>query len=445
MSPTLGQRVRALRKEHGLSQADLAGDLVSPSYVSLIEAGRRSPEREVLEGLADKLGCSVLYLESGIAPEEITELRLQLQFAEIAYANGSIEEAHEQFDRLASASSGEIRLGALWGLARTEEAMGNLHGSLKHRDVLLQAARAGEPGAPKLISMLNGRCRLYRDVGDFARSIEVGEEGLREVRALGLQGTEDEIMLASTLVGSYWARGDLFSAQHLVNDVIERATKLGSSTAQGNAYWNASLIAAARGQLTLALDLATKTLALLSESSSQERSLGLMRSNYGMLLLQCDPPQLDEAEAMLCRAHDTLTELSLEHDVARCETEMARCALLRGDTEAALRIAAQSIARCGGSGSTESQIAHVVHGLALVLAGQVDAGADEASSAADCLVGLDARLDAAQAFRELAEVLLGCGRSEQAIEALKRSAACAGVRSAVIPARVSLVSGRVSD
>ena len=39
MGPTLGQRLRSLRIERGLSQADLAGDLVSPSYVSLIESG----------------------------------------------------------------------------------------------------------------------------------------------------------------------------------------------------------------------------------------------------------------------------------------------------------------------------------------------------------------------------------------------------------------------
>ena len=93
MSATLGQRVRALRTERGLSQADLAGDLVSPSYVSLIESGQRSPDREVLDGLARRLGCSAQYLESGIAPEEITEQRLRLQFAEIALANGSVDEA----------------------------------------------------------------------------------------------------------------------------------------------------------------------------------------------------------------------------------------------------------------------------------------------------------------------------------------------------------------
>src|SRR5260370_7925163 len=101
MAPTLGQRLRALRAERGLSQADLAGDLVSPSYVSLIESGRRSPERDVLEGLARKLGCSVFYLESGMMPEQLNEQRLRLQFPEIALSNGALDEAREKFGELA--------------------------------------------------------------------------------------------------------------------------------------------------------------------------------------------------------------------------------------------------------------------------------------------------------------------------------------------------------
>src|SRR5271166_4054767 len=108
MAPTLGQRLRALRLERGLSQADLAGHLVSPSYVSLIESGRRSPEREVLEGLASKLECSVFYLESGVLPEELNEQRLKLQFAEIALANGAIGEARERFGELVARARGEI-------------------------------------------------------------------------------------------------------------------------------------------------------------------------------------------------------------------------------------------------------------------------------------------------------------------------------------------------
>jgi len=431
MGPTLGQRLRALRVERGLSQAELAGDLVSPSYVSLIESDRRSPERDVLDRLARKLGCSALYLESGVAPEEITEQQLKLEFAEIALANGALQEAHSRFRELSLLASSAIRLGATWGLARTEEALGNLDAALTHLDALLEASRSGEPGAPGLLKLLMGRCHLYKQAGDFSRSIEVGEDALREVGELGLEGSEEEIKLTSTLVASYWGRGDLFSAQRLAGQVIERAEKLGSRTAQGSVYWNACLVAEARGQLTLALDLARRTLALLSESS-QDRSLAGMRITYAWLLLRCDPPRLDEAEALLMRAHDVLDDLSFGPHLAACETEMARCALLRGDYGEAVRMADLAIARCSDNGAAELEDARVVSGLALIMSGHTEKGAATVSAAAGRLADRGSRTDAAQAWRELAEALIQRDRSDQAIAALRLAADCAGARSSSI-------------
>lgn len=435
MGSTLGQRLRVLRSERGLSQADLAGDMVSASYVSLIESGKRLPERDVLEGLARRLGVSTLYLETGVVPEELTEQRLRLQFGEIALANGSADEAHSIFTELLAAASGEVRLGALWGLARAEEARGDLHTAVEYRDALLEASRRGEPGAPGLLILLNGRCRLYRDAGDFARSVEVGEEALREVGELGLAGTEDEIRLASTLVGAYWARGDTFSAQHLASQVIERAERLQSRTAQGNAYWNSCLVAAARGQLNLALDLATKTLALLSESSP-DLNLAAMRVTYGWLLLQCAPPRIAEADALLTRAYEVVENLSFSPVLASCETEMARSALLRHDFDEAAAIAERSIARFSGDSSPELENARVVRGLALVMNGEIDSGAAAVTDAARLLETLGARREAAQAWRELGEAFIQRGRPEQAIEALREAADCAGARSSSIRERV---------
>ncbi|HEY2076187.1 MAG TPA: helix-turn-helix transcriptional regulator [Streptosporangiaceae bacterium] len=434
MSPTLGQRLRALRIERGLSQADLAGDLVSPSYVSLIESDRRSPERDVLDGLARRLGCSTLFLESGVAPEELNEQRLRLQFAEIARTNGSLNEARDQFKDLLHAASGEIRYEAIWGLARIEEALGNYHEAMTHLEALLDAARTGEPGTPGLLTLFNARCRIYRKAGDYTRSIDVGEASLREVRALGLEGTEDEIQLASTLVASYWARSDLFSAQHLAGQVIGRAEKLGSRQAEGNAYWNASLVAAARGQLNLALELGAKTLGLLSESAPTY-NLASMRVTYAWLLLRCDPPRLDEAEALLAGAREVFTALAMSSHLAACETEIARCALLRGNLADAIEVASQAIAGCA-DGAPELAQARMVSGLALTLSGRHEDGIALMTNAAELLAALGSRLDAAQAWREMAEALIKVGRSEQAIEALRKAADCAGARSVTVRADV---------
>ncbi len=434
MSLTLGQRLRALRIERGLSQADLAGDLVSPSYVSLIESGRRSPERDVLDGLARRLGCSALFLESGVAPEELNEQRLRLQFAEIARTNGSLNEARDQFTELLHAPSAEIRHEATWGLVRIEEALGNFHEAMTHLDSLLDSAQTGEPGVPGLLTLFNARCRVYRKAGDFARSIEVGEAALREVRALGLEGTEDEIRLASSLVASYRRRGDMFSAQHLASQVIDRAEKLGSREAQGNAYWNASTVAAARGQLNLALELAAKTLGLLSESSSTQ-NLAAMRVTYAWLLLRCDPPRLDEAEALLAQAHEVFTALAMSSHVASCETEIARCALLRGNFDDAIEVAGRAIGRCA-DGAPELVQARMVRGLALTLSGRAEEGIALMTNAAELMAALGSQIDAARAWRELGEALIQVGRSDEAIDALRKAADCAGAQPSVIRADV---------
>ena len=432
MSPTLGQRLRALRIERGLSQADLAGDLISPSYISLIESDRRSPERDVLDGLARKLGCSALFLELGVAPEELNEQRLRLQFAEIARTNGSLNEARDQFQELLQVASGEIRHEAIWGLTRIEEAVGNFHEAMAHVEALLDATRTGEPGVPGLLTLFNAQCRIYRKAGDFTRSIEVGEASLVQVRELGLEGTEDEIRLASTLVASYWARGDLFSAQHLASQVIGRAEKLGSREAQGNAYWNASLVAAARGQLSLALELGDKTLGLISESTSTP-NLASMRVTYAWLLLRCDPPRVDEAESLAGQACEVFTALGMSSHVASCETELARCALLRGNFADAIQIAGQAIARCADRAPELAQ-ARMVSGLALTLSGRHEDGIALMTNAAELMTALGSRLDAAQAWRDLAEALIKVGQSEQAIDALRKAADCAGAQSSTIRA-----------
>ncbi|MBD2830398.1 helix-turn-helix transcriptional regulator [Streptomyces globisporus] len=53
--PDFGERVRARRRELGLSQQQLAGDVVTSSYISLLESGKRAPTLDVIIHLAEQL------------------------------------------------------------------------------------------------------------------------------------------------------------------------------------------------------------------------------------------------------------------------------------------------------------------------------------------------------------------------------------------------------
>lgn len=65
-----GRRLRQLRTAKGLTQRELAGDSLSVSYVSLLEAGRRTPTDGTVRVLASTLGCT----EADGARERAAEL-----------------------------------------------------------------------------------------------------------------------------------------------------------------------------------------------------------------------------------------------------------------------------------------------------------------------------------------------------------------------------------
>ena len=424
---TLGQRLRALRRERGLSQTDLAGGAVSASYVSLIESDRRTPEPPVVELLAERLGTTVDFLLSGRDRAELNEQRLRLRFAELALANGAAAEARDRLLDLAREGDHELRLAILWALTRAYEALGETDRTLDGVERLLDAARRGEELPVGLLPLLMQRCRLLSEAGDFARSIELGEQALEEVRGLGLEGTDDEIRLASTLVGAYWGRGDLATAQRLVARVIERAERNGSRRARGSAYWNAALVAEARGDVGLALTLVEKALALMAEDDS-EHSLARLRLTYGWLLLRAEPPHLGEAGTLLTQAHETLVRVSDSGDLAACETELARLELLSGRPGDAIGTALRAMGRLESHLAVETGRARMVLGLAMVSDGRATAGIEECRTAAGELQSLDARLEAAQAWREVAELEARYGQAERALEAYRRMADCTQVK-----------------
>jgi transcriptional regulator with XRE-family HTH domain len=71
----LGRKIEKLRKAKGLNKKELAGAIgITPSYMGHIEAGKRTPSRDVLINLANVLDASIneLLLAAGypILPSE---------------------------------------------------------------------------------------------------------------------------------------------------------------------------------------------------------------------------------------------------------------------------------------------------------------------------------------------------------------------------------------
>lgn len=423
-----GPRLRRLRQERGLSQTQLADAGMSPSYISLLEAGKRPPTQAVIQRLAERLGCDPQLLTEGVRAVDAAELELQLRYAELALQSGEAAEAAERFRMLLvreAQTPGSVLAAARWGHARALEAAGDVEGAIAGYEELREEAEA-HPGELPWLPLVIALCRCYREVGDLTHSIELGERARTQVDELGLAGTDLEVELGSTLVGSYHERGDMVRARLLADQVIETAERLGSARARGAAYWNASLVADEMGRTVEGLQLAEKALALYAHGEDA-RSLSRLRTAYAGLLLRQNPPRPVKARPLLEAAAGQLADRGSEVDLAYVETELARVELLSGFPDQAVDMAQRALNRLGKPPRLEAARAMLVLGHAEFARGDEAAALLAYSRATHDLAAMGATRQAAAAWRELAEVFSSLGRVQEALDAYRHAADAASV------------------
>ena len=93
----LGVRISALRREMGLSQAQLAQRLgISPSAMGMYEQGRREPSMETVVAMAGVFGVTTDYLLTGKAADrEQKELEAML-IHRLAAANRRLDDRKDR-------------------------------------------------------------------------------------------------------------------------------------------------------------------------------------------------------------------------------------------------------------------------------------------------------------------------------------------------------------
>ncbi len=75
----LGQIIRQQREEHGMTQAELAGDFTTASYISLIERGAAIPSKRILRGIAEQLGKPAYFFESMASDNSEATIRSKIE------------------------------------------------------------------------------------------------------------------------------------------------------------------------------------------------------------------------------------------------------------------------------------------------------------------------------------------------------------------------------
>jgi len=424
----LGARLKAARVARGLTQSALAGDGISTGYVSRIESGVRRPTLKVLTELARRLDKPVDQLLRGVSSTEYDEIRLGLDYAELALENGEGQEAErharDALTRAELASLEQLESRGHYLLGRAYENQGRFDDAIRE----LEVAVASDSSVLAIRSGI-ALTRCHRYLGDLTLAIQVGERIHATLPGLGLDRTDEAVQLAMTVASSYIERGDLSKAARLCADVVRLADEWASPSARSAAYWNASLALSERGQVHDAVTLATRALALQGEGNDT-RNLARLRLALGRLQLRLDSGAVPDALAHLTRARDELRWSSAGVvDLAQSEMALADAHLRSGNAEQALQLAAEVEALDAPAALPERAEAAMIHGQAAWALQRNDEAVAAYQVAIDLLTECGEDRYTAQLWYDLADLLDQIGMTDHATTALRTAARASGLQS----------------
>jgi transcriptional regulator with XRE-family HTH domain len=445
VTTTFGERLRALRLDAGLSQQTLASDEVSASYISLLEAGKRTPRPEVIQYLATRLGCSTTRLLDGHPSEREQIIDLELAYARLAIEHGESVDAARRLRRLLDhdpdALPPRVRDDIQVLLATAHERLGELEPALALLTPLFERAATGHPSTPTHVVITDvgiQLTRVYVGVGDVNQAIDVGLRALDAAKVQRLGGTTDYYRLAATVMGAFIVRGDWATAARLCDEYLAEAVRAGEYHGQAALLWNAAMLAQHQGQLTRGLGIAERAVGLLSELEGA-RDYARLRMAVASLLLAMDPPDVQRAGDFLQRCQADLHDMGSPADLELWHALMTQVSLLAGDLDEAGVRARQAVELATTKALPASTQAQALVALSDALAAH---GRDHGEPLQRALTELEAaaatltRWDAQQ-VREVAERLASVD-PPAAVRAFRLAVQCAVVpdRSAALRARV---------
>lgn len=104
---TIGERIRALRKQKKLSSKELATVIgVTPAYLSMLEKGKRTnPTKEVLQKIANTLEIP---LDELFREEQTTENN-EVKFTEEEFLNGLTDDNRLLFNKVKNLNPKDVK------------------------------------------------------------------------------------------------------------------------------------------------------------------------------------------------------------------------------------------------------------------------------------------------------------------------------------------------
>lgn len=425
-SDLVGLRIKTVRRQRGLSQAQLAHPELSDSYVSLIESGKRTPTPAVLELLAQKLDCSLSYLVNGVTAEQMNDLELGLGYARLALENGEVHEARTRFAELVADNNltglTAIRQEAEYGLALATEATGDLSEAIR----VLRRLDGEDLSAERHVEIALALCRCYRDKGELVAAVQVGERILSG--AVRPAWTDGLVELGATLLSVYWVRGDLLRALQFSAELLAAADLLGTPRSTVASSWNAARIAESIGRAEEALGLIERAYAIQSETATAPRNLARLRAAVVGHRARLQPHDTDKLRELFTQTLKEIAETSTSvTDHAFVTLQLAAVELTAGNPERAAEHARSAEELLADQTPDMDAHMRMVLARAQTAMGDREEALASARDAVRFMERSSTSRQAATKWYAVAETLEELGDEEGTVEAYHRALACVGL------------------
>ncbi|MFG1709368.1 helix-turn-helix domain-containing protein [Nonomuraea sp. M3C6] len=431
---TIGDRVRGLRLNRRMSQAQLAGPDLSDSYVSLIESGKRTPTPVVARLLAERLGCTTEFLLHGIEPRQRIDTELGLRHAELELQHGDPSIAADRFTEIVKAADEEnamLTAHARFGRARALEAQGRLGQAVEAFERLRREA-AAHPERLADLPLTIALSRCYQRAGDRLRARDLATYALEQAERLSITQGEVAIDLAAALVEARSERENDSPELGYVKRVLDTTgvPAVVDRSGEIQALWHASAAAAAGEDSALAVRLADDAI-----MAGRQVRLALQLARAAMHWSRLATAPIDEAERLIGAASQAFAAFpATAREHGESLIVHARVRLRAGDLAHAGELADSALRLSPDRSGTTPAEAHLV--LATVALDRGDDAAAHLPTAHELLNTLDRPVfgsdrQAARCWRELGDLYGRIGSRAQQTGAYRKALEAAGVRSAM--------------
>jgi transcriptional regulator with XRE-family HTH domain len=408
---TVGERLKRLRTERGLSQKDISAPGVGHAYISRIEEGERNPSLRALRLLAEKLGVTLEHLETGREIPLALERGYQLASAELALRLGSDAEAEQTLCELAAAELRNRRSGrarAALGIYAAER------GEHEQAIAQLEAATAAGIRARERPDVYEALASCYLATGVSTKAIALLERCLATTAGDPIL----QIRYRAQLGGALHSSGDTQRARALVEQAAALADEFAAPRLRVFHYRALAQAAWEKPTPERALAHARRALALL-EALDDARQLAHSHRLCGEL---CSlDHEWEQALHHLNRAERLLEQTGDSEQLGTVRAEQAKALAGLGHSDEALARAGEATDLLARDQRIAPAAEHAL-ALAQAAAGDIDSADRSFLRASQAYEQRRRWRQAAGVAHDWGSALRQAHRPEQALDAFSRAA-----------------------